>query len=70
MISEGSLVRYTRRRRPSGLAGGLCYNGIYLVISEPYLTERRRQNRMGWGCEVLVSGVGIYVDVENLEIVE
>ena len=72
MISEGSLVRYVSSLATVGSArrNGLHYNGIYLVISEPYLTERRRRNRMGPGCKVLVDGVGMYVDVENLEIVE
>ena len=68
MISAGSLVRYLKHNGTGRI--GLCYNGIYLVISEPYMTERRRQNRMGWGCEVLVDGVGVHVEVKNLEIVE
>ena len=74
MISAGSLVRYVNPLAHSPSARlrrhDLRYNGIYLVMSEPYMTERRRQTRMGPGCKVLVDGVSIYVDVRNLEIVE
>ena len=69
MISAGSLVRYvnplvtvegTRRL-------GLRYDGIYLVVSEAYMTERRRSARMGWGCKILVDGATVIVDLKNLE---
>ena len=67
MISEGSLVRYVNplvgRLHPAGLQ----YNGIYLVVSEAYMTERSRQRRMGWGWKVLVDGVKVNVDLKNLE---
>ena len=69
MISAGSLVRYVNPLvAASGLAfTGLRYDGIYLVVSEAYMTERRRQRRMGWGCKVLVDGVKVSVDLKNLE---
>ena len=69
MISEGSLVRYVNSLVTASGARrtGLRYNGIYLVVSEAYMTERRRQRRMGWGCKVLVDGVKVSVDLKNLE---
>ena len=75
MISKGSLVRYTNphaatRGTPAAHRHGLCYNGVYLVTSEPYLTERRQAARMGSGCKVLVDGRNVIVDVMNLEKVE
>jgi len=76
MISKGCLVRYTNphaamRGSAHALAHfGLCYNGVYLVTSEPYTTERREAARMGWGCKVLVDGRDVVVDVVNLEKVE
>jgi len=76
MISKGSLVRYinphaAQRGAEAALAlFGLCYNGVYLTTSEPYITERRRQARMGWACKVLVEGRPVIVDMKNLEEVE
>ena len=75
MISKGSLVRYINphaamRGPPAKHRHGLCYNGVYLVTSEPYLTERREAARMGRGCKVLVDGRDVIVDVMNLEKVE
>ena len=70
MISEGSLVRYVNplvTASPAVRSTGLRYNGIYLVVSEPYMTERRRSARMGLGCKVLVDGVKVSVDLKNLE---
>ncbi len=75
MISKGCLVRYTNphaamRGTPAAHRHGLCYNGVYLVTSEPYMTERREAARMGGGCKVLVDGRDVIVDVMNLEKVE
>ena len=75
MISKGCLVRYTNphaamRGTPAAHRHGLCYNGVYLVTSGPYMTERREAARMGWGCKVLVDGRDVVVDVVNLEKVE
>ena len=69
MISEGSLVRYVNSLVTASeiAVPGLRYNGIYLVVSEAYMTERSRQRRMGWGCKVLVDGVKVSVDLKNLE---
>jgi len=69
MISEGSLVRYVNPLVTASGARrtGLRYSGIYLVVSEAYMTERRRSARMGWGCKVLVDGVKVSVDLKNLE---
>ena len=68
MISKGSLVRYLIYNGTG--SNGLRRNGIYLVVSDTYMTERRRRNRMGPACKLLVDGVGIHVDAKNLEIVE
>jgi len=68
MISKGCLVRYLKHNGTGRM--GLCYDGIYLVVSDTYMTERRRRNRMGPACKLLVDGVGIHVDVKNLEIVQ
>ncbi len=80
MISKGCLVRYTNphaamRGTPAAHRHGLCYNGVYLVTSEPYMTERREAARMGGGwlhCyrKVLVDGRDVIVDVMHLEKVE
>ena len=75
MISKGCLVRYTNphaamRGTPAAHRHGLCYNGVYLVTSEPYLNARREGARMGRGCKVLVDGRDVIVDVMNLEKVE
>jgi len=69
MISEGSLVRYVNPLVTASGARrtGLRYNGIYLVVSEAYMTERRRSARMGRGCKVLVDGAKVVVDLKNLE---
>ena len=66
MITKGCLARY------EGYAiGGLRHNEIYLVVSEPYMTDRRRRNRQGWGCMVLLNnGERRGVDVDKLEKVQ
>ena len=75
MISKGCLVRYTNphaamRGTPAAHRHGLCYNGVYLVTSEPYMTERHGAWPARGGCKVLVDGRDVIVDVMNLEKVE
>ena len=75
MISKGSLVRYTNphaatRGTPAAHRHGLCYNGVYLVTSEPCMTERRGAWPDRGRCKVLVDGRDVIVDVMNLEKVE
>ena len=78
MISKGSLARYINpfaaprgsSRPGAGHRMSLARDDIYLVVSEPYITERRRQARMGWACKVLVEGRPVIVQVNNLEKVE
>ena len=67
MITKGCLARYTG----PGDAGYLRHNEIYLVVSEPYMTDRRRRNRQGWGCMILLNnGKSRGVDVDRLEKVQ
>lgn len=69
MISAGSLVRYVNPlvTVQGARRTGLQYNGIYLVVSEAYMTGRRPGASPGWGCKVLVDGVKVNVDLKNLE---
>ena len=67
MISKGSLVRYTRRRRPRGFAGAPHYNGIYLAISDPYEPVSLPNRQV---IDVLLDGASVMLNVQNVEEVQ
>ena len=53
MISKGSLVRWKWHHK---------YTGVYLTLTDSYMTERREQNRTGPGVVVLVGSVKVAAD--------
>ena len=60
MISKGSLVRWKWHHR---------YTGVYITLTDSFMTDRRKQNRTGPGVVVLVEGVKIAADAYNLKVV-
>ncbi len=60
MISAGSLVRWKWHHK---------YTGTYLTLTNSYMTERRRQNRLGPGVVVLVGTTKVTADADNLKLV-
>jgi len=60
MISKGSLVRWKWHHR---------YTGVYLTLTDSYMTERREQNRTGPGVVVLVGTIKIAADAHNLKVI-
>ena len=60
MISKGSLVRWKWHHR---------YTGVYLTLTDSFMTERREQNRRGPGVVVLVGSVKVAADAHNLKVV-
>ena len=60
MISKGSLVRWKWHHR---------YTGVYITLTDSYMTDRRRLNRWGPGVAVLVGTVKISADADNLEVI-
>ena len=60
MISKGSLVRWKRHHK--------C-TGVYITLTDSYMTDRRRLNRWGPGVAVLVGTVKVSADADNLEVI-
>ena len=67
MISKGSLVRYTCRRRPRGFSGGPYYNGVYLAISDPYEPVSSTARQV---IDVLLDGAPVMISVQHVEEVQ
>jgi hypothetical protein len=60
MISKGSLVRWKRHHK---------YTGVYITLTDSYMTDRRWLNRWGPGVAVLVGTVKVSADADNLEVI-
>ena len=60
MISKGSLVRWKDHCK---------YTGVYITLTDSFMTDRRKQNRLGPGVVVLVESVKIAADAHNLEVI-
>ena len=60
-LKAGDLVRFSQSYK---------WLGTYLVISEPYTTERRTAARMGAGIVVLVDGEPRHVGTRDCEKVQ
>jgi len=60
MISKGSLVRWKWHHR---------YTGVYLTLTDSFMTDRRKQNRWGPGVVVLVGSDKVAADISNLEVI-
>ena len=60
MISKGSLVRWKDHYK---------YTGVYITLTDSFMTDRRKQNRLGPGVVVLVESVKIAADAHNLEVI-
>ena len=60
MISKGSLVRWKDHCK---------YTGVYITLTDSFMTDRRKQNRLGPGGVVLVESVKIAADAHNLEVI-
>ena len=60
MISKGSLVRWKDHCK---------YTGVYITLTDSFMTDRRKQNRLGPGVVVLVGTTKVTADADNLKLV-